>query len=156
MRPLILLVPFVALSACAPDPVGFDKHPIGATTAAIDARASAQATQATRASAPVYSVSSQQMRSSGTPLPQSEAAMRAIAERKTENGLPIGVGGQSFKVSQVAYDGQDFLVARNVNASSILDHSEALKSMASLVTPCSASGPAYRADVGYAIALTCL
>lgn len=156
MRPLILVLPVVALAACAPDPVGFDKHPVGATTSAIDERAAQQAKQATEASAPVYRFTSGQMHSSGTPLPQPEAAMRAIAERKTQDGLPIGLGGQSFYVSQVVYDGQDFLVARNVNASGILDHSEALKSMASIVTPCSASGPAYRADADYAIVLTCL
>ncbi|WP_425091946.1 hypothetical protein [Tropicimonas sp. S265A] len=156
MRPLILILPIVALAACAPDPVGFDKHPVGKTTAAIDNRdaAAQQATLAARRSAPSYTTVSDQMRRSKVPLTQGEAAARAMAERKSRDGIPLSAGGQTFTVSQIASDGQYFLVAHGSGGT--IDQSEALKRMADTVTGCAPAGPAYRAETSYAIALTCL
>ncbi len=153
MRPLLFLLPAAVLAACEPNPVGFDKHPIGATTAAIEAR---EAQPIARQSAPSYSFTSSEMRRNKVPVSQNEAATRAMAERKSRDGIALTAGGQSFTVSQVTYDGYNFLVAHADRAGGSVDQSEALKSMVDTVSPCSASGPAWRAPASYAIALTCL
>lgn len=157
MRPLLLLVPLVALAACEPEPVGFDKYPVGSMTTAIDSRdAAADAAAVARRSAPSYAFTSREMRRNDTPVSQNEAAMMSMAERKSRDGIPLTAGGQSFTVSQVTYDGQNFLVAHADSAGGSVDQSEALKSMAGFVTPCSPSGPAWRDGASYAVALSCL
>lgn len=153
MRPLLLVLPTFVLAACEPDPVGFDKYPVGSTAAALEAQ---QGQAVARRQAPIVTVTSQEMRSSNAPVSQNEAASRAMAERKSRDGIPLNAGGQSFTVTQVSYDGQNFLVAHADSASSSVDQSEALKSMADTVSGCTPSGPAWREGSSYAVALTCL
>ncbi|MEM9394213.1 MAG: hypothetical protein AAGA38_10165 [Pseudomonadota bacterium] len=157
MRPLLFLLPAAALAACEPNLVGFDKYPVGSSAAAIDAREEAQAQAiSARRSAPSFSFTSKEMRRNNTPVSQNEAAALSMTERKSRDGIAMNAGGQSFTVTQVNYDGYDFLVAHADRANGSIDQSEALKSMVNTVSPCAASGPAWRAPSSYAIALNCL
>lgn len=156
MRPLFLLVPVVALSACSPNPTGFDKYPVGSSTAAIEARDAQQAQSVARRSAPNFAFTSAEMRRNNTPVSQNEAAVRSMEERKSRKGIALDAGGQSFVVTQVNYDGYDFLVAHADRAGGAVDQSEALKSMVDTVSACSPSGPAWRGSSSYAVALSCL
>lgn len=155
MRSFFPLLAVAALAACGSNQTGFDKYPVGSGTAAIEARDAERAAAVTREAAPFYEFTSREMRRSDAPVSQNEAATRSIAERKSRNGVSLDAGGQSFTVTQVNYDGYDFLVAHGGGTGSV-DQSEAIKGMTDTVSPCAPSGPAWREGGSYAIALSCL
>lgn len=148
----------LGLAGCAPPPPeAFDKLPVGATTAAIDAQRAQQVLIDTRMpSAPVQSAGSKQMRQTGRPVAVDLAAANAMALPEAGRGLPLSVGGQPLEVTQVRYDGMAFLVGRASGAGLVSDPSDALKSLAPALTDCQPSGPVWQDGARYAVGLACL
>ena len=152
--PVLLL----GLAACAPPPPeAFDKLPVGATTAAIDAQRAQQGLVDTGLPAsPVQRARSEQMGQTGVPVAIDQAAASAMALPEAGRGLSLTVGGQPLEVMQVRFDEMAFLVARAERTELMSDPSEALKSLAPGLTGCQPSGPVWQDGARYAVGLSCL
>jgi len=146
------------LAACAPPPPeAFDKHPVGATSAAIAAKRAEEAALAAHVEpAPTYTLTSEEMASTGAPVSPDLAASRAMALAAPHPGVALKVGGEVLEVAQLRYDGQPFLVGRVVDGASASDLSEAFKALGASVSLCTATGPVWRSGASYAAALSCL